>query len=144
MREIPIPDDVVLQMPQPDGVTTKPHSYSYKTFLDEYVWGQPEWRQDDAWLSAQERLMDAFDEALTRKALGERGVVFYASDLDFEKFGPLASLKGKQVAPPFVRGISKMTAPVIRAKYVKSAPDMSRPPDVVVEAPPEPGKTAAA
>lgn len=115
-----------------DGTTKVIEKYSYATWLDEYVWNQPEWRQDDVWLAALDRLMEAFDDAIAQ----ETGS-FYASDLDFEKFGPLASLKGKQIASPFVRVFNRLTAAAIRAKYIKSPPDLQRP------AAPEPSAPAA-
>jgi hypothetical protein len=78
--------------------------------LDINCWGQPEWRQDEAWLSAWERLTDGFGAAFKTKA------AFVAvDDKDYEKFAPIATFKGKQVAPNLARAVTKLTAPITRA-----------------------------
>lgn len=136
MREIPIPKPWPnLEFPLQDGTKRVIAEYTYSMFLDEYVWGQPEWRQDAEHMSAQERLMEAFDDALAAGA-----ELFCASDLDFEKFEKLASLKGKSIAPPFVRCFTRMTRVPVRARYIKSqsptasAAEVPAPPPVKTDA----------
>jgi hypothetical protein len=81
-----------------------------ESLLNSNCWGQPEWRQDEAWLAAWERLTDSFER-------GFRTMAPYvaADDKDYEKFAPIATLKGKQIAPHLARAVTKITAPITRA-----------------------------
>lgn len=98
-----------------DNVTEKgdvvgQSSTTLEALLNSNCWGQPEWRQDEAWLSAWERLTEIFERAFKTKA------PFAAcDDKDYEKFAPIATLKGKQIAPHMARAVTRLTACITRA-----------------------------
>lgn len=81
-----------------------------KQILEENCWGAPEWRQDEAWLAAWERLSDVFEVAFNARA-----PYVGADDKDYEKFCPIATLKGKQLPMHLSRPITRLTACILRA-----------------------------
>jgi hypothetical protein len=119
MKEICIPRPAKLKEPQPDG-TVRDIELSYEAFLDGQVWCLPEWRNDAEWGNAFERLVDAFDG----KSAGDN---VYVSDVDFEKFAPLATMKGKTVAAQHAKALTRLMNAVTFAKHAKSAPSDSKP-----------------
>jgi len=92
------------------GNVTGQDLLTLEKFLHINCWGHPDWRQDEAWLAAWERLTDTFERAFKTKA------TFAAvDDKDYEKFAPIATVKGKPLPPHMSRAVTKLTAPITRA-----------------------------
>jgi hypothetical protein len=84
---------------------------SYEEFLNEHVWTDPKWRQDAEFAKARQRLVKQFDAAFSK---GARGVGL--SDKDFEKWEPIAALRGPfQIPAENVRAVSVFTDAAILA-----------------------------
>jgi hypothetical protein len=92
------------------GDVVKQDVLTLEGLLNANCWGLPEWRQNEEWLGAWERLIDIFGVAFKTKAK------FCAvEDKDYEKLAPIATLKGKQISPHLARAVTRLTAPITRA-----------------------------
>jgi hypothetical protein len=105
-----------------------PRLVPYKEFLDENVWTAPQWRQNEEFARARNRLMALFDTAF---AEGRPGVGM--SDKDYEKWEPIAALRGLQMPAENVRPVSVFTdtamfASTIEPAWAKTAEAPSLPP----------------
>ncbi len=105
-----------IQIPAPEAVVGDqgPKLYTYFDLLDQFVWHRPEWRKDEAWFSAWERLNQAHEEA---KEKDTRYVP--VSGEDYEKFVPLATLRDVQLGGPNVKPIVRLTRCILFASTTK-------------------------
>lgn len=106
MRTFQIPENQVLE-----NAVGKP-TYSYRDFLDEYVWPHPALRADEASAITAEILEDKLDRP-------KPGDTIELTDAEFEFFAPLATLRDRTLNKDFVRVLNRMIRPVLRAKYAK-------------------------
>ena len=77
---------------------------TYKEFLDDSVWTVAKWRESEDLARTRNRLIALFDEAFAKERPGV-GI----ADKDYEKWEPLAALRGMQMPPRNVRPISVFT-----------------------------------
>jgi len=74
------------------GPGQKPEPMSFTTFMVEFVWNQPAWRDDVDSMQSWARLVEVF-------AKNEKpGMVVALTDKDHEKLLPMITMKGLQVA----------------------------------------------
>jgi hypothetical protein len=122
MRYIELDHDAKEVVEVEDGKGgTREVAFTLKTILDEHCWGAAEWRQDEAWIAAWERLVPAFDEAFAKR-LPLVGI----GDKDHEKLAPMATMRGKQIVPLLARPITKLTACVLKASAKEPAAETSQ------------------
>jgi len=100
MRYIRIPQPVRLEgLKGNDGNLLAPFIYSFGEFLLEHCWTKKEWRAA-GWTEVMLRLVDKFAGRLP-------GDVVALTDEDFEKFAPIAAMRGVDLNPllaiPFSR-----------------------------------------
>jgi hypothetical protein len=131
------PDQMIVKVKGGDRVPM-----SYQEFLDEHVWIDNKWRTDGEFARARNRLMQLFDKAFSKKA---RGVGI--ADKDFEKFEPIAALRGPdfRVPPENIRPVSVFTDAAMFATTVE--PDWYDGPkedDEKAKAPAKPAKAGSA
>lgn len=89
---------------------SKSESFTYDEFLNANVWGRSEWRDDEAWARAFDRLTAAYEG---KKAGDEVG----STNEDFEKFQKVASLKGINLpgGGPNIKVLTRMAQSVLFA-----------------------------
>lgn len=101
--------------------TGKEVTVSLEVIMEEHCFNKSEWRQNEEWLAAWERLILIFETAFKTKAA-------YAAveEKDYEKALPFVTLKGIQLAPYIARAITRQTACWLRAStkepVLESAP----------------------
>jgi hypothetical protein len=87
MTYITIPKPVMVT--NTEGVRTELDVFSY---LDQFAWGDPAFRENEAGAAACDRLVQLFDEAKERKSK-----YVAAMTADFAILLPVATMKGKQL-----------------------------------------------
>lgn len=113
MRHHQIPEDGTLILTPPEGskepAKVVPYSYT-DDYLNANVWGRSEWRDDEAWAKAFERLTAAYEGKKARDEVP-------STNEDFEKFQKIASMKGLNIGNggPNVKTITRMAQSVLFA-----------------------------
>lgn len=92
----------------PTGATRE---FSFDDFHDDHVWGDPLWRESG---EAQEALFRCYDAVHGNKHVK-------ITDEDFEKYKPIATLKGKGVQGPNAILVNRLISSIFSATKKKPA-----------------------